>query len=58
MQAVKEFYSCMSHAREDTEMNLGFEGELITLSIPEMGVTLESGWEIFPLYVPTVSHKT
>ena len=39
-------------------MSLGFNGEMIELSIPRRGVVLQSGWKIKPRYDPIVSHKT
>ena len=39
-------------------MCLGFNGEMIELSIPRRGVILQSGWKIKPRYDPIVSHKT
>jgi len=57
MQAVEEFYTRTSHVREDTEMSLEFDGEIISLSVPREGVNLKSGWRIIQLYDPIVSHK-
>ena len=54
---MKEYYAMTSHAREDTEMSLGFEEDNISLSVPREGVELMSGWKIVPLYDPIVSHK-
>ena len=55
IQVVEEFYSTKLHVREDIEMSLGFEGEMITLSIPRSGEILQSGWTIKPRYDPIVS---
>jgi len=55
---VEKFYSTKFHIREDIEMSLGFNGEMIELSIPRRGVILQSGWKIKPHYDPIVSHKT
>ena len=54
---MEEFYSTKLHVREDIEMSLGFEGEMITLSIPRSGKILQSGWTIKPRYDPIVSHE-
>ena len=48
MQVVEDYYSTKSHFREDIDMSLGFEGEMIQLSIPKDGEILESGWKIQP----------
>ena len=55
---MEKFYSTKFHIREDIEMSLGFNGEMIELSIPRRGVILQSGWKIKPRYDPIVSHKT
>jgi len=58
MQVVEEEYSRKLHVRQGIEMSLGFDGEVIRLSIPRSGEILESGWKIMPLYDPIVSYST
>jgi len=52
---VEEFYTRALYVREDTEMSLEFDREIISLSIPREGMMLASGWRIRPLSDPIVS---
>ena len=58
IQVAEEECTSKLQFRQDIEMTLGFNREMITLSIPRSGEILESGWTIRPRYDPIVSPRT
>lgn len=52
MQAVKHHFS--HFAQFDTWLKVGFEGNEISLEIPEDGI-IQEGWKITPMSTPVVS---
>ena len=51
VQVVDQKY-CTSQAQHYTSFTFGFEEKQISLNIPNDGIELDNGWEIFPLFWP------
>ena len=54
MQVVDEKYRS-SQAQYYISFTFGFEEKQISLNIDSDGIILDNGWEIFPLFPPTVN---